>query len=92
MGVIKPIADFPIGSRLGTHDYKFPSHGLNAILSISKTVCMGDISLAPILKPSLLAPMRVMSDVEHKIKPGPTFRAIICFITWAATEWSGLGP
>jgi len=53
---------------------------------------MGDISSAPILKPSLLAPMRVMSDVEHRLKPGPTFRAIIWFITWAATEWSGLGP
>ncbi len=92
MGVIKPSVDFSIGSRLGTHDYKFLSHGLNAILSISKTYCIGDISMAPILKPSFLAPMWVMSDVQHRVKPGPTFRVIIWFVTWAAPEWSGLGP
>ncbi len=32
----------------------------------------------------------VMSNIESK--PGPTFIVIIWFVTWAAPEWSGLGP
>lgn len=47
---------------------------------------------APFLKPLLLAPMQVMSDVKLGVESNPTLIFVTQFITKATLWWSKLGP